>query len=170
MIIVINGPLGIGKSTLAEALCERLEQSAMIDGDHLIALHPPPHDPVRYLHETVALLYAHHRRHGYVHAVVNHIWRTPDDLDQLRAALRGVETGVEIRCLLLTLPPEENLRRIARRQEARATDECAFERETVADERQVLYATVDGRLGEPFDVSAPPDALVQRLLAHLGLP
>ena len=37
MIIVLNGPLGIGKSTLAEALAESIDQSVMLDGDHLVA-------------------------------------------------------------------------------------------------------------------------------------
>lgn len=41
MIIVLNGPLGIGKSTLAEALTESIEQSVMLDGDRLAATNPP---------------------------------------------------------------------------------------------------------------------------------
>jgi hypothetical protein len=33
MIVLLNGPLGIDKSTLAEALVESIEQSVMLDGD-----------------------------------------------------------------------------------------------------------------------------------------
>jgi hypothetical protein len=33
MIIVLNGPLGIGKSTLAEALTESIDACVMLDGD-----------------------------------------------------------------------------------------------------------------------------------------
>jgi deoxyadenosine/deoxycytidine kinase len=40
MIIVLNGLLGIGKSTLAEALAESIEQCVMLDGDHLVAANP----------------------------------------------------------------------------------------------------------------------------------
>lgn len=32
MIIVLNGPLGIGKSTLAEALAEAIDHCVMLDG------------------------------------------------------------------------------------------------------------------------------------------
>ena len=38
MIIVLNGPLGIGKSTLAEALTESIDACAMLSGDHLVAV------------------------------------------------------------------------------------------------------------------------------------
>jgi len=44
MIIILNGPLGIGKSTLAEALADSIEQCVMLDGDHLIVANPLPAD------------------------------------------------------------------------------------------------------------------------------
>jgi hypothetical protein len=72
--------------------------------------------------------------------------------------------------LLLTLPLDENLRRIRRRQGARAVDEHAFELRTVVEEREWLFARGDGSLGEPFDVSAPAEDLVATLLQRLGLP
>ena len=56
MIIVLNGPLGIGKSTLAETLAESLDHCVMLDGDHLIAANPPPDDEMEFLHSTIALL------------------------------------------------------------------------------------------------------------------
>jgi adenylate kinase family enzyme len=37
MIILLNGPLGIGKSTLAEALGECIEKCVSLDGNHLVA-------------------------------------------------------------------------------------------------------------------------------------
>src|SRR5699024_4121103 len=110
MIIVLNGPLGIGKSTLAEALMESLDRCVMLDGDHLIALNPPPDDDVAYLHATVALLVAHHKQSGYEHFVINHLWRSPEELEDLRRNVRDLDS--DIRCFLLTLPLEENLRRI----------------------------------------------------------
>ena len=169
MIIVLNGPLGIGKSTLAEALAEQIGSCVMLDGDHLVALNPPPDDEAAYLHATVALLYVHHRSHGYRHFVVNHIWRAPEQLADLHGCLREVDPQVDLRCFLLTLPADENMRRIERRRHARAIDEEEFERLTVADERQVLYAHPAGSIGEPFDVSAPPDDLVTRLMSRLSL-
>lgn len=167
MIIVLNGPLGIGKSTLAEALMESLDGCVMLDGDHLIAMNPPPADEVAALHEVLALLVAHHRRAGYRHFVVDHLWRTAAELADLRRALAAVDPGAEVRCFLLTLPLEENLRRIAVRQGARALDEADFEARTVADERELLAAP-GADLGEPFDVSATPGELVQALLTRVG--
>jgi hypothetical protein len=170
MIIVLNGPLGIGKSTLAELLAESIAQCVMLDGDHLIAANPPPADAVGYLHATVALLVAHHRGFGYRHFVVDHLWRTPAELDDLRRRLLDVDPGADVRCFLLTLPLDENLRRIRRRQDARALDEHAFELQALVEERAVLGDCGAGELGEPFDVSAAPAELVATLLTRLGLP
>ena len=138
MIIVLNGPLGIGKSTLAEALADNIDACVMLDGDHLVAANPPPADEMEYLHSTIALLVAHHRRFGYLHFVVNHLWRTPAELADLRRRLLDVDATADIRCFLLSLPLDENLRRIHRRQGARALDELEFERRTVAEEREAL--------------------------------
>ena len=169
MIIVLNGPLGIGKSTLAEALGESIEQCAMLDGDYLVAANPAPADEAAYLHATVALLVAHHRRFGYRHFVINHLWRSPEELGDLRQRLLEVDSGADIRCFLLTLPFDENLRRIERRQSSRALDEIEFELRTVEEERDVLALAGIADLGDPFDVSAPPDELVAKLLRRVGL-
>lgn len=85
MIIVLNGPLGIVKSTLAEALAESIDWCVMLDGDHLIAANPTPADEIEYLHSTIALLIDHHRRFGYRHFVIDHFWRTPEELADLRS-------------------------------------------------------------------------------------
>ena len=53
MIILLNGPLGIGKSTLAEALAESIDLCVMLDGDHLVAANPPPADEQEHLHATI---------------------------------------------------------------------------------------------------------------------
>lgn len=169
MIIILNGPLGIGKSTLAEALSESLDQCVMLDGDHLVAANPPPVNEVEYLHSTIALLVAHHRRYGYHHFVIDHIWHTSAELADLYRRLREVDSDADVRCFLLTLPLDENLRRIRRRQSARALDEREFELQTVAEERGILYKESGDDLGEPFDVSASPDELVATLLLSLGL-
>jgi hypothetical protein len=74
-----------------------------------------------------------------------------------------------LRCFLLTLSKEENLLRIARRQVARAVDEAEFEARHFAEEFDHLSRS-SGGLGEPFDVSDPPEVLVPRMLGLLGLP
>lgn len=169
MIIILNGPLGIGKSTLAEALMEQLEGCVMLDGDHVIAMNPPPPDEVEYLHATLALLIRHHQRYGYQHFVINHIWRTQAELNDFRQKLSVVTPDSEIRSFLLSLPLEENLRRIRVRQGARALNESEFEMTTVMEERSLLQVGANGCLGELFDVSAEPEELVVSLLSRLNL-
>jgi hypothetical protein len=60
---------------------------------------------------------------------------------------------------------EENLRRVERRQAARAIDEPEFERLALAEEKRALYGP---GLGMPFDISGPPAQLVSRLLEMAG--
>lgn len=112
MFIVLNGPLGIGKSTLAEALCEGIDQCVMLDGDHVVATNPVHPDSLTHLHSTLALLVQHHRRFGYRHFVIDHFWQTPAELADLRRHLGAVDSAGEVRCFLLTLPLDENLMRI----------------------------------------------------------
>jgi len=167
MFIVLNGPLGIGKSTLAEALTESIEHCVMLNGDALTAANPPPADELEYLHSTIALLVTHHRQFGCRHFVIEHIWRSPADLADLHRRLIALDDDAEIHYFLLTLPADENLRRITRRQDARAIDEREFEVRTSAVEREALMGRAD--LGESFDVSAPPSVLVTTMLRRLGL-
>lgn len=113
MIIVLNGPLGIGKSTLAEALAESIESCVMLDGDFLVAANPAYRDEIEHLHSTVALLVSHHRGFGYQHFVINHIWRSPAELDDLRRRLVAIDR--DIRVFLLTLSAGENVNRTSSR-------------------------------------------------------
>ena len=165
VIILLNGPLGIGKSTLAEALMEEMDECVMLDGDHVVAMNPPPPNEAEYLHDTLSLLIQHHRDRGYHNFVVNHIWRTPEEIADLRDKLSDIDA--DIRCFLLVLSLEENLRRIQVRQSARALDERDFERRTVMEERDTLFEGTKEGLGETFDVSASPEELVARLLSRL---
>lgn len=168
MIVLLNGPLGVGKSTLAEALTESIDRCVMLDGDHLVAVNPPPADEVEHLHATIALLVDHHRRYGYRHFVIDHLWTSPGALDDLRRRLLDLDAEADIRCFLLTLPRNENLRRIERRQRTRAIDELELELRTVEEERTVLDQARASELGERFDVSAPPAELVARMLQRLS--
>ena len=167
MIVVLNGPLGVGKSTLAEALAESIDQCVMLDGDHLVAANPPAADELDHLHSTIELLVGHHRGFGYRHFVVNHGWRSGAAVADLRRRLTRLDA--DVRVFLLTLASDENLRRIERRQHARALDEREFELRTVAEERDAMTNPAAGDLGEPFDVSAPPSELVIAILQKLSL-
>src|SRR4030095_12883983 len=130
------------------------------------AVNPPRANELEYLHSIIALLVAHHQRFGYRHVVIDYVWRSPKELDALRTRLVAIDPNADIRCFLLTLPAEENLRRIEQRQRARAIDERDFELRTFTEEREMLAGRSD--LGEPFDVSASPSELVARMLRRLA--
>jgi chloramphenicol 3-O-phosphotransferase len=161
LIIILNGPLGIGKTTLAEALTENIDACAMLSGDYLIAVNPPSETELELLHSALALLVTHHSRFGYRNFVIEHVWRTESELADLTCRL----DDPDVHCFLLTLPLDENLRRVERRQAARAIDAREFEHLTVAEERRMLERS---GLGTPFDVSRPPAELVSSLLALVG--
>jgi hypothetical protein len=167
MIIVLNGPLGIGKSTLAEALTENIYGCVMLDGDRLVAVNPPQRDELEHLHSTIALLVAHHYHYGYRYFIIDYVWRSSAEIADLHRHIVHIDS--DIRCFRLTLPAEENMRRIERRASVRAINELEFERHTFLQEREILAASSGINLGEPFDVSALPDELVEAMLRRLGL-
>ena len=167
MIILLNGPLGIGKTTLADALMESIDQCVMLDGDFLVAANPEPSDKLEHLHSTIALLVPHYQSLGYKHFVIAHIWTTQEEIDDLRH--RFVNHDAEFRCFLLTLSAEENRKRINRRASVRIVDEQEFELRTVTEEREMLKVRSGTNLGELFDVTAPPLVLVNEMLNRLGL-
>lgn len=39
-VIIINGPIGVGKTTVGKLLCDKLYKSAFLDGDWCFDLHP----------------------------------------------------------------------------------------------------------------------------------
>lgn len=167
MIIVLNGPLGVGKSTLGEALSESIEGSVYLDGDFIVAANPQPADSQGLLHSAIELLVNHFRNYGYRHFVICHYWESPDALDDLKRCLLRVDTSLQIRCFLTWLPLEENLARIHKRQTGRAVDELDHDLETVRHERRVLSRWTDSEVGEFLDVSPPVNELVEELVEML---
>lgn len=121
MIILLNGSLGIGKTTLADSLMEGIDHSVMLDGDFLVAANPEPSNGLEHLHSTLSLLVPHYRSFGYQHFVISHIWTAQEEIDDLRYRLANYDG--DFRCFLLTLPAEENLKRISSRTSGRALDE-----------------------------------------------
>lgn len=165
MIILLNGPLGIGKSTLAEALVEHLEHSVMLDGDKLIAVNPEPANPQEYLHLLLQSLVQHHKAAGYRHFVIDHLWRNPAELNDLRHRL----VDNDFHCFLLTLSENENRQRIQRRAKARDINELEYELRMNSEERQVLERYRNGELGEAFDVGASVPELVADMLRCISM-
>ena len=101
LVILLNGPLGIGKSTLGEVLGEAIDRCVTLDGDRLSAINPPPADELASLHDTVALLAGHHLKAGYDRFVINHYWADARQIAALVSKLRAIMPDAQVRRFLL---------------------------------------------------------------------
>ncbi len=158
MIIIINGPLGIGKTELSWALLEFFERGVMLDGDYLGAVHPFEiynADRIEYLYQTLTLLVAHHRAHGYLNFVINYVFEEAQSLSRLRNLLAGLDEVIYV--FRLVCDPLEAERRIRQRGLSAGLDaeslawEIARAKE-LADIQQA--AALRGDLGYPIDTSS----------------
>jgi GrpB-like predicted nucleotidyltransferase (UPF0157 family) len=116
MIIIINGPLGIGKTSVSWELLYRFERAAMLDGDYLGAIQPfEIYDQERtaYLGQTLVHMAAWHKQHGYPDLVINYVFEQPEALARLRLRLHPLDD--EVYAFRLTCAEAEMERRIRRR-------------------------------------------------------
>lgn len=117
MILIINGPLGVGKTTIAEALLHRYPRGVMLDGDAAGNVHPfEIYDPVRvaYLYRTLAMLVAWHQREGgYENVVIDYVFETPESLRQFITLLCPLDPNIHI--FRLRAPAETLRARIRKR-------------------------------------------------------
>ena len=91
MIVIINGPLGIGKSTAAWGLLHRFSQAVMLDGDYVAAFQPFDYynqAHLDYAYHTFGVLAAHHHQHGITNIIVNWVLESPAQLSRLHGAIR----------------------------------------------------------------------------------
>lgn len=95
MIAIINGPCGIGKTSVAWELNARFDRAVMLDGDYIGAVHPfEIYDEARvaYLFETIHHLIAFHIEQGSYHDfVINYVFETPEELAALRHLLSDLD-------------------------------------------------------------------------------
>src|SRR6476661_6696946 len=62
MIIIINGPLGIGKTQTSWALVRRFPRAVMLDADYVAEFHPFDYyndEHLAYAHATMRVMVAH---------------------------------------------------------------------------------------------------------------
>lgn len=158
MIILINGPLGVGKTDLSWALLEFFESGVMLDGDFIGAVHPfRIYDAKRieYLYQTLHLLVAHHRAHGYLNFVINYVFEDAQSLSRLRSLL--AELDDVIYAFRLLCDSQEAERRIRLRGQSAGLDaerlswEISRGRELAAIQQA---AALQGDLGYPIDTSS----------------
>ncbi len=166
MIVILNGPCGIGKTTVAWALNARFDRAVMLDGDYIGAVHPfEIYDPDRitYLYRTLRHLVAFHvREGGYEHFVINYVFESPESLAELRRLLAGLADP--ILTFRLRAAEEEIARRIRGREEDPEWYLRRF-RELLAIQET---AARRGDLGRPLDTTGlTPEAVVNCIWRQL---
>ncbi len=176
MIIIINGPLGIGKTSLSWALLERFERAVMLDGDYLGAVRPfDLHSPARveYLYQTLRQAVAFHQANGYPNFVINYVFETPESLARLRQLLANLDP--DIRAFRLVCRDEAEMERRIRRRAGEEDGDPAHLAWELARFRQ-LAAIQDenarrGDLGQEIDAAGrSPEELAQIILPKFHTP
>ncbi len=100
-VIVITGPVGVGKTTVASALSDRLiatnEPHALIDMDQLRQSYPRPAGDRFNMAlglRNLAALWANYRAAGAECLILADIVESPDDVEAYRAAVPNAEVTV----------------------------------------------------------------------------
>ena len=105
-VLLITGPLGVGKTTVLDAVAERLRAAnvpfAAVDLDALAWAYPPApgDDPYRngLMFQNLAAVWRNFRAAGASRLVCAYVVESPDELDRFRAAIPGaVITVVRLR-------------------------------------------------------------------------
>jgi predicted kinase len=117
MIVIINGSLGVGKSSVAEQLQHRFDRAVHLDGDAIGDVHPfDIYDPDRidHLYRTLELLIGFHQKNGYENFVINYVFESADSLQDLIALLCPLDAAIHV--YWLTCSPKVQAERIRERQ------------------------------------------------------
>ena len=94
MIVIINGPLGVGKTETSWKLIEYFDKAIMLDGDYIVAARPfeiYSDARIDYLYQTIAHNVEWHVAHGYHNFVVNYVFERPESLAKLRQSLSAYD-------------------------------------------------------------------------------
>ncbi len=151
VIVILNGSLGVGKTSVSWALNESFGKSVMLDGDYLGAVHPfAIYDDARvaYLYKTIAHVIEFHSTHGYQSFVVNYVFESAESLSKLVGCLRPVDC--DIHTFWLTCSEDEQRERILKRR----TEGWAWELERFAQLNAILEAASQrGNVGTRLDTT-----------------
>ena len=158
MIIIINGSLGVGKTSVAETLQCKFDRSVHLDGDAIGDVHPfEIYDPARIIHlyEALALLVRFHQKHGYANFVINYVFESADSLQDLLKLLRPLEPSIHT--YWLTCNGQEQAKRI----QGRRREELDWELQRFVELQHIqAEAARQGFIGKEVDTSGLTTAQV----------
>jgi deoxyadenosine/deoxycytidine kinase len=151
MIIVINGPLGIGKTEVSWHLVEKFNPGVMLDGDYIAALHPFDYSnaaQLNYACDTFRVLVSHHIAHAIQDFIINWVFETPAQLARLCHLFQ--DRNMPILAYRLVCSMDEIERRVRKRGLPQVETEVQRARELVG----ILdSAAVTGYLGHVVDTT-----------------
>jgi chloramphenicol 3-O-phosphotransferase len=151
MIIMINGSLGVGKSSVADELHWKFDKSVHLDGDYIGDVHPfEIYDEARidHLYRTLELLVGFHLKNGYANFVINYVFESPESLQDLLALLRPLDDSIHV--YWLTCDEPEGARRIRLRRR----NELDWELNRFVELQQIQRkAAKQGFIGKEVDTS-----------------
>jgi len=115
MILIINGPCGIGKTTVAWELVHRFDRAVMLEGDSIGAVHPfEIYDDARieHLYQTLRCLIAFHIERGNYHNfVIDYVFERPESLARLKSLLADFDDHIHaFRLLAAPVELEQRIR------------------------------------------------------------
>jgi broad-specificity NMP kinase len=152
MIIIINGSLGVGKTSVADELHYKFDRSVHLDGDYIADVHPfNIYDEARidHLYRTLELLVNFHKKNGYHDFVINYVFESPDSLQDLLTLLRPLDPSIHV--YWLTCDPHEQARRI----QGRKRKELAWELERFVELQNIQRtAAQKGSIGREVDTTS----------------
>lgn len=116
MIIIINGSLGVGKTSVADQLHYKFERSVHLDGDAIGDVHPfiiYDEARIRHLYRTFELLVGFHQKNGYPGFVINYVFESAESLQELTDLLLPLDPAIHT--YWLTCDEKEQAKRIKAR-------------------------------------------------------
>lgn len=151
MIIIINGSLGVGKTSVAEAIHYKFDKSVNLDGDYIGDVNPfEIYDDARidHLYRTFAHLIAFHQENGYANFVINYVFETAQSLQVLLDLLKPLDD--EIHVFWLTCDRDAQRERI----QSRGGNEIEWELKRLIELQAIqAKAAKEGFIGTEVDTT-----------------
>lgn len=150
MIIIINGSVGVGKSSTSWELAARFSQAFMLDGDYIGAVHPfeiYDQERVDYLYKTFHHLIRFHQSHGYKNFVINYVFEQPFQLTLLTDLLKSLDDNIH--AFWLTCDEATQIERVMKRKADHAWDLKRF-----AELNKIMQASSEeGFIGQELNTT-----------------
>jgi len=137
LIIILNGSIGVGKTSISRKTNELLDNSVMLDGDYLGAVNPfkiYDENRIEYLYQTITQLTRFHKDNGYNNFVINYVFETNNRLQELVNKLEILDN--KIFCYWLTCSEKEQEKRILNRN----NNEVVWELKRAKELNRILYS------------------------------